>query len=128
MFTILSATNEIYTIPNINIPVKIYKIFTKYANDDYCLELIRFFGTYPLTKFSELAVIHAQNDNGEKSRIRSALGRLVINGMVGVCIENGNHLYKLTNDESVHDSVVSLAKIEWYQWKKLISKGNGAKP
>ena len=104
------------------------QIINKYIDDCYCLELLRFFGTYPLAKFSELAIIHAQNDDSEKSRIRSALGRLVINRMVGVCIENGNHLYKLTDDESVHDSIVSLAKIEWHQWRKMLGKGNGAKP
>jgi hypothetical protein len=104
------------------------QIINKYIDDHYCLELLRFFGTYPQVRFSELAVIHAQNDDGEKSRIRSALGRLVMNRMVGVCIENGSHLYKLTADEAVHDTVVSLARIEWHQWRKILGKGNGARP
>ena len=104
------------------------QIINKYEDDHYCLELLRFFGTYPLAKFSELAVIHAQNEDSEKSRIRSALGRLVMSRAVGVCIENGAHLYKLTDDESVHDSVVSLARIEWHQWRKILGKGNGTRP
>ncbi|HEY98002.1 MAG TPA: hypothetical protein G4O16_07485 [Dehalococcoidia bacterium] len=104
------------------------QIINKYLDDHYCLELLRFFGTYPLAKFSELAIIHAQNDDSEKSRIRGALGRLVMNRMVGVCIENGNHLYKLTDNDSVHDSIISLAKIEWRQWRKILGEGNGSKP
>ena len=95
------------------------QIIEKY-DDYYCLELLRFFGTYPSTKFSELAVIHALNDNGEKSRVRSAIGRLFIDGVVGTCIENGTHLYKLTDDESVHDSVVHLAKTDWHQWQMML--------
>ena len=98
------------------------QIIKKYADDHYCLELLRFFGTYPSTRFSELAVIHALNDNSEKSRILSALGRLVIDGVVGTCIENGTHLYKLADDESVHDSVVHLAKTDWHQWQMMLAK------
>jgi hypothetical protein len=117
----------------LSIPREIFKkrktpaqIVNKYIDDPYCLELLRFFGSYPMAKFSELAVIHAQSDDSEKSRLRSALGRLVMNRIVGVCIEKGNHLYKLTDDESVHDSVVRLAKIEWRQWRKVLGRGNGA--
>jgi DNA-binding transcriptional regulator PaaX len=69
-----------------------------------------------------LAVIHALDDNSEKSRIRSALGRLVIDGAVGTCIENGTHLYKLTDDESVRDSVVHLAKTDWHQWQMMLEQ------
>jgi hypothetical protein len=99
------------------IPVQIMK---KYIDDGYCLELLRFFGTYPNAKFGELAVIHALNDNGEKSRIRSALGRLIIDGAILTCIENGTHLYQLTDDISMHDSVINLARIDWQQWHKML--------
>jgi hypothetical protein len=98
------------------------QIMNKYADEHYCLELLRFFGTYPSTRFSELAVIHALNDDSEKSRIRSALGRLVIDGAVAACIENGTHLYKLTDDESVCSSVVYLAKTDWHQWRIMLER------
>ena len=98
------------------------QIIKKYADDHYCLELLRFFGTYPSTRFNELAVIHALNDNNEKSRIQSALGRLVIDGTVGACIENGTHLYQLSNDESVRDLLVYLTKMDWHQWQMMLVK------
>lgn len=112
-----STTKEVST--KWKTPAQITK---KYADDYCCLELLRFFGTYPSARFSELAVIHALNDNSEKSRILSALGRLVIDGVVGACIENSTHLYQLSNDESMHDSVVYLAKIDWHQWQTILER------
>lgn len=99
------------------------QIVQKFRGDNYCLELLRFFGTYPVTRFSELAVIHAISDE-DKSPIKNALGRLLLSGIVGVCITNGTHLYRLTDNKELHDSVVYLAKLEWQEWRK-ITENNG---
>ena len=114
----LLITSEISTIRET--PVRV--IIKKYADDHYCLELLRFFGTYPSTRFSELAITHALDDDGEKSRILNSLGRLAIDGTIKTCIENGNHLYQLSNDESLHDSVVHLAEMDWRQWHMMLAE------
>ena len=96
------------------------QIIGRYADDYNCLEILRFFGTYPFTRFGELAVIHALSGNGGKFRIESALRRLIHDGVVKTHVENGVSLYRLTEDESVHNSVVHLAKMDWTQWSLVL--------
>ena len=100
------------------------QIVQKFRDDNYCLELLRFFGNYPTTRFSELAVVHALSDE-EKSRVKGALGRLLLSGIVGVCIANGTHLYKLADNEGFRDAVMYLAKLEWREWRMIIGNNTG---
>lgn len=95
------------------------QIIGKYADDYNCLELLRFFGTYPFTRFGELAVVHALSGDA-RLRIESALRRLIRDGMIKTNVENGVTLYKLTEDESAHNSVVRLAKMDWAQWSLVL--------
>lgn len=89
----------------------------QYADGYHCLELLRFFGRYPYTQFSELAVVHALDSNGGKLYIKKALGQLVDKGMVRMSVDNNISLYSLTEDESFRSLASKLAKLDWCQWR-----------
>jgi hypothetical protein len=88
----------------------------KYGENCHCLELLRFFGTYPYARFNRLAVIHAINENGRKWELERALVHLIDEGVVKTCTENNTRLYSLTEDESIRAKVLELAKLDWHQY------------
>ncbi len=94
--------------------------FIKQHVDDQCclLELLQFFGRYPHTRFSGLAVIHALN--GRRLHTERALRYLVDKGVVKKRSENNVSLYSLTEDESLRSLILDLAKLDWGQWQLLL--------
>ncbi len=92
----------------------------KYVDDNYCLELLRYFGGYPFMRFSEAAVIHPLNGHGGSHRILNALKRLITDGIIRAFDENNLRLYRLTEEDSVRIPIMNLAKIDWSQWQLMI--------
>ncbi len=96
--------------------------FTKEYTDDQCclLEILQFFGRYPHTRFSGLAVIHALN--GRRFYTERALKYLIDKGVVKRYSENNVSLYSLTEDEELRSLVLNLAKLDWGQWQLLLKQ------
>ena len=107
-------------VNEIAIAEKLCQSIKQYADDRYCLELLRFFGGYPHARFNELAVVHALNSNGGKSYTNRALRRLVDKGVVRISIDNNVPLYSLTEDESLRSLASDLAKLDWRQWQLVL--------
>jgi len=106
------------TVAEITIAEKLGR-FIK-ADDQYCLELLRFFGGYPRTRFNRLAVIHALNVNGGRLYIERALRQLVDKGMIRISMDNNVPIYSLTEDEPLRSLAAELAKLDWPQWQLLL--------
>ncbi len=98
---------------------RLCQITKEYAGDHDCLlELLQFFGRYPHTRFSGLAVVHALNSR--RLYIERALRHLVDKGVVKRYSENNVSLYSLTEDESLRSLILDLAKLDWGQWQLLL--------
>ena len=104
----------------IAIAEKLYQFIKEYADDHYCLELLRFFGGYPHARFSGLAVVHALDVNGRRLYIERVLRHLIDKGVVKTYIENNVCLYSLTEDESLRSLASDLANLDWRQWQLVV--------
>ncbi len=107
-------------VDKIAIAEKLCQFIEQYADDHYCLELLRFFGGYPHARFSELAVVHALNSNNGKLYTKRALRRLMDEGVIRTHNENNVLLYSLTGDESLRSLASDLAKLDWRQWQLVL--------
>jgi hypothetical protein len=87
------------------------QLIDNYIEDHYCMELLRFFGSHPRTRFNRLAV--TLNGNGQRSEAESALAQLIEKGVVKTSIENNVPLYSLTEDKSIRRRVLELINLEW---------------
>ncbi len=105
----------------IALPEKLFQFIREYAGDQYCLvELLRFLGRHPNTRFSRLAVIHALNSR--KLYTEKALKHLVSHGVVRNCLENNVPLYSLTEEETPRKWALDLAKFDWCEWQLLLKR------
>jgi hypothetical protein len=91
----------------------------EFADDPHCLRLLRFFGEHPYTRFSRLAIPGKQSLDGRKSFLEKALKRLVDQGIVNECVQNGLSLYSLTKDETMGNLVTEMASLDWNQWRAI---------
>ena len=105
------------TIAEVSAQEKACGFVREFADDRYCLRLLHFFGAHPYTRFSRLAVLHAQSMDSCKSFLEKALRRLVGRGIIKECVENGFPLYSLTEDETLGSQVMELAKLDWSEWR-----------
>ena len=96
--------------------------FTKnhLAYDSSCLGILRFFGAHPNSRFSKLAIVHAIDENGSRTRVEMALMQLIDEGIIKTDNENDGRLYFLTKDEPVRQLVLELAKLDWRQWQMVL--------
>jgi hypothetical protein len=85
----------------------------------YCLGLLRFFVVHPNGRFSELAIVHALDENGTRPEIERDLQKLVNEGVIKTSNENGTCYYLLTRDEPTRHLVLNLAEFDWRQWQRL---------
>jgi len=106
------ATSEIA------IEERLRQFINGYADDHCCLELLRFFGKHPYTRFGPLASIHALN--GQMLSTERALKRLIDNGVVKAFAENNVPCYSLTEEEPLRSMVLSLAELNWRQWQPVL--------
>jgi len=102
-------------ISEVAIEEKLRQFVSQYADDPYCLELLRFFGRHPNTQFGHLATVHAFN--GQRWHIELALRRLIKEGVVRTYTENNVPSYSLSQDESLRSLVLDLAKLDWGRWQ-----------
>jgi hypothetical protein len=105
------------TLSQIHIAANLYQFIKEYADDHYCLELLRFLGRYPNARFSRLALAHALDVNGGRLYIGRALRHLIAKGVVKTYIKNNVGLYSLTRDESLRSLALDLGKLDWCQWQ-----------
>jgi hypothetical protein len=108
------------TVTEINARKSISQFTDNLVHDYCCLEILRFFGAHPSSRFSELAVVHAVDENGSRTRVGMALMRLADRGMIKIDIENDTNLYLLTRDEPQRQLVIDLAKLDWRLWELLL--------
>jgi hypothetical protein len=94
----------------------------QFIEDRYCLELVRFWGAHPRARFNRLAVIHAFNQSDYKPEFERALVQLMSRGVVKVTVENGTHLYSLTEDEPLRSQVLELASLGWHYQQRALTK------
>jgi len=105
----------------IALPEKLSQFIREYAGDQYCLvELLRFLGQHPNTRFSRLVIVHALSS--QKLYTEKALQHLVSNGVVRTYVENNATLYSLTKEEPRRNWALDLAKFDWYQWQLLLKQ------
>jgi hypothetical protein len=105
------------TVAQITLVEKLCRFLNQYMDDSYCLQLLRFFGGYPYTRFSEPVIVHAVNPNNTKPHTKRALRQLVDKGVVRTSMDNDILLYSLTEDESLRNLASELAKLDWSQWQ-----------
>lgn len=96
------------------------KFMKNLLGDRCCLALLRFFGAHPNSRFSELAVIHAIDENGGRYRVEKALTHLVGEGILKTNTVNGTCFYLLTGDEVVRHVVLDMVKLDWRQWQMVL--------
>src|SRR4030065_1820284 len=84
-----------------------------YADDRCCLlELLRFFGKHPHTRYSRCAVVQALKSQGVFAE--RGLKYLVDKGMVSTETENAIRLYSLTRAEPMRSWALDLLRFDWY--------------
>jgi len=105
------------TVAQITLVEKLCHFLNPYMDDSYCLQLLRFFGAYPYTRFSEPVIVHTMNPNNGKPHTRRALRQLVDKGVVRMSTDNDILLYSLTEDESLRNLASELAELDWSQWQ-----------
>lgn len=112
------------SIAAVDIQEKLYQfVGEEYLDNQYCLlELFRFFGRHPSTRFSRLAMVHAL-DSG-KAQIERVLKYLVKKGLVKTNIENNIPLYSLTENKSLRSFVLEIAELDWYQWQLVLGQAH----
>ena len=95
------------------------KYVRNYA-DDRCnlLELLRFLGKHPYTRFSCAAIVLALRNQGVF--VRRGLKYLIENRIVTVETENKIQLYSLTSSEHLQNWALEMARLDWCQWQSVL--------
>jgi predicted transcriptional regulator len=89
------------------------------------LELLRFFGRKPNTRFNRQAIIRIANS---AAKTEKALKYLVSKGAVRECNENDSITYSLTDQGWMHSLAKDLATLDWSQYymtlKQILQPSN----
>jgi hypothetical protein len=102
---------------------KLAQYIKDYADDRRCLlELLRFLGKHPFTRFSRLAVVHALKHQG--ILVGRELKYLVDQELVTEEVENSIHLFSLTPTEQTQKWAHELGQLDWCQWQSLLRQVN----
>jgi hypothetical protein len=98
---------------------KLAKCVQDYA-DDRCslLELLRFLGKHPYTRFSRSAIVLALRNQGVL--VGRGLRYLVDNGIVTFEEEQKIELYSLTSREPMRNWALELVRLDWCQWQAVL--------
>ena len=102
-------------VPRLNASQLLKEVIT----NRYCLALLRFFVVHPNSRFNELAILHALDENGTRPDTEDALAKLVRHGVVKTCTVAGICYYGLTTDEPTRHLVLNLAEFDWHQFQRL---------
>ena len=99
---------------------KLRQFIKGYSDDQYCLELLRFWAKHSCMQFNRLAII--TGFNGNRLHAERALKRLVGDGVVKTYVENNDPRYSLAKDESLRSLISELARFDWHQWHSITGK------
>ena len=84
------------------------------TNDKHnILELLRFFGRRPNTRFNRQAIIRTSNSTTKTER---ALKYLIDKGAIRECDERNVLTYTLTDEGWMHNLAKDLGNIDWSQY------------
>jgi hypothetical protein len=90
-----------------------------YADDrGSLLELLRFLGKHPYTRFSRAAIILALKKQG--ILVDRGLKYLIANGVVSTETENKIQLYSLKTSDDVGNWALALVALDWRQWQSVL--------
>jgi DNA-binding transcriptional ArsR family regulator len=103
----------------VDVEGKLAKCVQNYA-DDRCslLELLRFLGKHPYTRFSRAAIVLALRNQGVF--VERGLKYLVDNGIVTFEEEKKIQLYSLTGSEPMRNWALELVRLDWCQWQSVL--------
>ncbi|OGO19983.1 MAG: hypothetical protein A2144_15005 [Chloroflexi bacterium RBG_16_50_9] len=108
------------TVTEINARKSLSQFTGNLVGDHCCLAILRFFGAHPNSRFSELAIIHAVDENGSRARVRMALMQLADKGIIKADTENDTNLFLLTKEEPGRQLVIDLSRLDWRLWQLLL--------
>ena len=98
---------------------KIAECIQHYDEDRGCLlELLRFFGKHPHTRYSRCAVVQTMRSEGVFAE--RGLKYLVDQGLVSAETENAIRLYSLTKVEPMRGLALDLVTCDWNRWQLLL--------
>jgi hypothetical protein len=112
--------------PVVVVEIQLIQYIEDYTDDRRCLlELIRFLGKHPFTRFSRLAIIHALKD--QSILVSRGLTYLVEKELVTEEVENSIHLFSLATTENTRTFTNELSQLDWCQWQSLLRQVNSTK-
>ncbi len=95
------------------------RCFRNYADERWSLlELLRFLGKHPYTRFSRAAIVNALRQQGVF--VERALKYLVETGLITVEAENNINLYSLASKEPMRSWAEELVRLDWRQWQSVL--------
>jgi len=108
------------TLTDIRVVEGIQQFIHDYGDDHCCIEILRFFGGYQDTRFSQLAIVHGLDAANRRLYVERALMPLIDSGVIGTAAENGACLYYLTDNSTLRRLAADLARLDWRQWQSLV--------
>ena len=103
---------------------KLAECIRHYDEDRCCLlELLRFFGKHPHTRYSRCAVVQAMRNEGVFAE--RGLRYLADKGLVHAETENTIRLYSLTKEEPMRGWALDLVSCDWIRWQMLVKQVGG---
>lgn len=110
------------TASTVVIEEKLSEYVRSYQDDRCCLmEMLRFLGKHPNTRFSRRALVHALKS--ERHRVvERGLKYLTDSGVASSDSEKGILLYALAKTGPMRDWALNLARVDWHQWQTLLKE------
>lgn len=96
------------------------QLMKKLVGNRCCLSLLRFFAAHPNGRFSKLAVIHALDEEDNRSKIESAIKQMIEEGIIKATDEKEITYYMLTKEEAMRKLVINIALFDWRDWQMVM--------
>jgi hypothetical protein len=96
------------------------QLMKKLVSNRCCLGLLRFFAAHPNGRFSNLAVIHAMDEDDIRPVIENAIEQMIEEGIIRVTEEKEMVYYMLTKDEAMRKLVINMALFDWRDWQMVL--------
>jgi hypothetical protein len=98
----------------------IEQLMKKFISNQHGLGLLRFFAAHPNGRFNKLAIIHAIDEDCNRTEMGQALDEMVQEKILDVTHENGVVLYVLTKEEALRRLVLNMAIFDWRDWQLVL--------
>ncbi|MDD5338134.1 MAG: hypothetical protein PHG35_01815 [Dehalococcoidales bacterium] len=98
----------------------IEELMKKFISNHHCLGLLRFFAAHPNGRFNKLAIIHAIDDECNRTEMGEALNEMVREEVLDITYENEVALYILTKEEALRRLVLNMAIFDWRDWQLVL--------